>query len=533
MIRMTRLKERHRQIGPKARIALIPILTALLLGGPMTVSLVDSNASAAINKSGQKALQDQAITDAVEDELMYDPAVPHADITVQTISGVTRLQGSTPDLLSKERAARIAETVKGVRSVVNEIKVLPLVERSDEVLRQDIEEALLLDPATESYEVRVAVARGVAALTGSVDSWQEKLLAESVTKGVLGVKDVVNQLTIELTDARPDAEIAPEVKTLLRRDVLVDDGMINVTVTDGVVRLMGTVGSAAEKSRAIRDARVRGVKGIDASKLEVAEWARKPQLRADKYVKKSDEEIRIAVEDAMLFDPRVNSVNVKTVVDDGVVTLRGEVGSLRAKRAASQDARYTVGVTRIDNRLKLKPAERVKDEAIQSAIRKALKRDPFTTSSEIDVDVKRGVVTLEGTVDSNYEKSRADYLSSLPGGVVAVINDLGIKRPSRSVFIHDPYVFDGMFLLDDDWRDYSPSFTLKSDAEIREDIRSEYLWSPFVDVEKVNVAVDDGVATLTGTVESWTERLAAVDNAYEGGAVWVDDELVVEKGGGS
>jgi osmotically-inducible protein OsmY len=40
--------------------------------------------------------------------------------------------------------------------------------------------------------------------------------------------------------------------------------------------------------------------------------------------------------------------------------------------------------------------------------------------------------------------------------------------------------------------------------------------------------VTDGVATLTGTVDSWAERRAATDNAYEGGAVWVENELWVE-----
>jgi hypothetical protein len=40
--------------------------------------------------------------------------------------------------------------------------------------------------------------------------------------------------------------------------------------------------------------------------------------------------------------------------------------------------------------------------------------------------------------------------------------------------------------------------------------------------------VDDGVATLTGTVDSWSEYDAAVNNAYEGGAVYVDNELLVK-----
>lgn len=43
----------------------------------------------------------------------------------------------------------------------------------------------------------------------------------------------------------------------------------------------------------------------------------------------------------------------------------------------------------------------------------------------------------------------------------------------------------------------------------------------------ITVEVEDGVATLTGTVESWGEYRAAAENALEGGAIMVDNELEV------
>jgi len=42
------------------------------------------------------------------------------------------------------------------------------------------------------------------------------------------------------------------------------------------------------------------------------------------------------------------------------------------------------------------------------------------------------------------------------------------------------------------------------------------------------VTIEDGVATLTGTVDSWSEYDAATENAYEGGATWVDNDLMIE-----
>lgn len=69
-----------------------------------------------------------------------------------------------------------------------------------------------------------------------------------------------------------------------------------------------------------------------------------------------------------------------------------------------------------------------------------------------------------------------------------------------------------------------------SDNQIKENIESELWWSPFVNESDVTVEVDQGVAKLTGVVDSWQERDAAIENAREGGAESVIDYLVVENG---
>ena len=66
-----------------------------------------------------------------------------------------------------------------------------------------------------------------------------------------------------------------------------------------------------------------------------------------------------------------------------------------------------------------------------------------------------------------------------------------------------------------------------SDAEIKEEINDELFWSPFVDADDVTVTVDQGTATLSGVVDSRSEYLSAEENAYEGGAVFVDNDLIV------
>ncbi|MDX1390442.1 MAG: BON domain-containing protein, partial [Acidobacteriota bacterium] len=282
----------------------------------------------------------------------------------------------------------------------------------------------------------------------------------------------------------------------------------------------------AEKRQARYDAYVAGVRSVDDSGLEVERWARDEDLRKDKYAFRTAEEIREAVEDAMAIDPRVFSMNVDTSVSAGVVTLRGVVDNLKAKRAAEADARNTVGVRSVRNHLKVRPIEDRSDVAIESDVLAALRRDPFVERYEITVNAYDGAVYLSGMVDSYFEKSQADDLASRTPGVTRVVNSLVVDdRP----YAYDPYV-DPWYMYGYPWYGHEPYYTLDSDWEIKNDIEDELFWSPFVDADQVTVTVDDGVATLTGTVDSWTEKGAARDNAFDGGATRVRNELVVDTG---
>jgi len=298
---------------------------------------------------------DQQISDAIEDELLFDRAVPATKIDITARNGVVTLSGRVSDLMAKRRAARIAETVKGVRSIVNNIDVSPAKDVSDEAIRNDIISALAYDPAADSYEIDVTVDDGVATLTGEVESWQEKRLAEKVAAGVSGVMGIENEILVDYKTERPDREIEPEIKRALRWDTLVDDALIDVSVNDGNVTLSGIVGSAAEKRLARYDAWVAGVRSVDASELEVERWARDPDLRREKYTYKPADSIKQAIRDAMVYEPRVNAAAIEIDVAGSVATLRGTVDNLKAKRAASRVARNTVGVTTITNRIKVRP----------------------------------------------------------------------------------------------------------------------------------------------------------------------------------
>jgi osmotically-inducible protein OsmY len=406
------------------------------------------------------------------------------------------------NVLEKEQAVRVARSVKGVRGVVDRISVKP-APRSDEEILKDVDQALLMNPATDSFEISVDVEDAAVTLSGNVGSWQEKRLAETVAKQVAGVAELRNNLTVDVVEVRSDLEIAQEIRELLRWDARVDDAMINVEVEEGNVTLSGVAGSALEKSRARRKSWVRGVRSVDATGVEVESWARDKRLREDKYTSVTDEEIREAVEDAFLYDPRVSLLNPEVEVSNGIVTLSGTVEDLWAKQAAAEDARNVVGVFRVKNHLKVRPAIPIEDDEIRQNVENSLLLDPYLDRFEIETAVINGQVYLWGDVESTFQRSRAEYLTAQVPGVIDVQNRLVVQ-------------------VDED---------LKSDWEIRTDIRNELFWSPFVDADQVTVSVVNGIASLHGTVDTWSEWQAAEENALEGGAISVDNDLEVREGG--
>jgi osmotically-inducible protein OsmY len=515
---LTQKKERHMQLTTLTKNAGKTVCFAIMAG--FFFMLAGSG-------TGLAALDitDTNIEIAIDDALMQDQAVPSYLVDVACANGVVTLSGSVDNILAKDRALAIAETVKGVRSVINRIEVNPMTEKSDPDIRTDVIQSLAADPVTELFDIDVRVDDKAVTLKGMVNSHIEKQAAGKVAKSVSGVKEVNNLILYDHKTSRSDTDFANDIEKALAWDTLVDDGLIQVSVNKRNVKLTGTVGSAAEKTRAITHAWLPGIKEVDADLLKVDRWARDKDMRAEKYLLKPDDKIKEAVDTAMSKDPRVLSTKVDSQVDNGVVTLSGKVNVLSAKQAAAQDARNTVGVIRVKNRIKVTPPVQAdtRDELEQKILNK-FERDVYMDNLDIAVTAPSGIVNLYGTVDSFYEKARAEDLAAEVRGVYAVNNHLIVNK-SWDPFVNKPYV-DDSYIYDYDWYTYQPNVTSrKNDQEIADNIESELFWSPFVDSDQVTVTVDDGTATLTGTVDSWSEYDAASQNALEGGAVVVDNEL--------
>lgn len=483
--------------------------------------------SIAMSHGQTEMLEDREITNAVQSQLVNNSATPAYLIDVSTIDGIVTLDGDISNLLAKERAAKIAMAVKGVRGVINQIDV-EAPNMQDHEIETLIKEALVEDPATEAYEIQAEVMDKRAILTGEVNSYQEKKLASHVAKGVIGVKEITNNIEVDYTITRPDHEIEEEVHQTLHNDVRIDDALIDVEVDNGEVELSGVVGSLAEKYQAETNAWVAGVKDVDSEDLEVKQWARDENLRKNKYATRSDSMIKHAVKDAFLFDPRLVAFDFEVQVDDGEVTLLGTVDNLKAKRAATADARNIVGVFAVKNFLKVRPEDIPENPDLEENISESLVRDPYVERYEIDIDAEHGVVYLKGEVDTYFDKYHAEDVASRVPGVVAIENKISVGE-TEDYFSYDY----------DTWDAFEPSpyvdvepepRTRKSDWEIKKDVNKELFWSPYVNEDEVDVYVANGKVVLTGTVDTNREKTYAEINALEGGAQVVENEIEVAYG---
>lgn len=466
---------------------------------------------------------DAEITRAVERELLLDPVVPSHAIDVATQDGVVALSGAVSDLLARERATRIAETVRGVRSAVNTMIITGALRPDDEIAR-DVQDALLDDPATDAYEVTVDVADAHVTLGGRVDSWAERQLAETVAKSVRGVVWVDNGISVSFDESRPDSEIESDVEQRLHWSVLIDDALVDVVVADGIVTLSGTVASAAQKRLAQLEARVSGVRGVDASELRVEPCTRDDAPRDGAPAMPGDDELRLRIERTLTADPRVSAFEVQTSVRDGRVVLAGVVDNLEARRVAERRTRRLLGVASVTNLLKVRPALVRTDDDVERAAREAIARSPQLDAEDITVRVRRGVASLRGMVDSYLVKGLAEDVVARVPGVVDLRNGLVVPQ---GVYAYDPFV-DAWDLRDHGWIPWTMTSTSKTDVQIAADIREQLLWSPFIDAGDVEVRVEDGVATITGRVDTWLEWNAARENAYEGGATSVRNLAVLD-----
>lgn len=501
------------------------LIIILLTGCQQAIKEKQNNENETITSYTAPELTDSLISEAIVRELKFRQEIPEYSIQVKTKDGIVSLTGETNNLLEKKLARDIAMAIKGVRGVINRINVTDTEFRTDAEIKNDVKHALLFDPATNLYDVDVAVDNGKVTLTGRVKSWQEKQLCETVTGGVLGVQEIENNIGFKKdVKVRADNKIEEEIEAILRWNVKIDHELIDVKVNDGEVMLEGTVGSAREKQLVIEKSWILGVSDVNDIYLKVDKWKRDPKMRMDKYKNISDNDIEKAIIEAYKYDPRISVFNPYISVKEGIVTLTDTVDNLKAKEAAAEVAQNIVGVLDVKNYLKVEPKKTPDDDKLAEKAKQTILRDPYLEKYEIRVKAYNGELYLTGVVDNHFENHRAENVLSKIKGVREIKNNIKIKNDDKFPY-YNPYYG---FLYSKNLH-YMPETDIppNSDLSIKEKIEREFWWSPFIREDQIDIKVENGKAILIGEVDSPNDKYEATLNAYEAGANVVDNRLII------
>jgi osmotically-inducible protein OsmY len=192
---------------------------------------------------------------------------------------------------------------------------------------------------------------------------------------------------------------------------------------------------------------------------------------------RTDSEIKRDVEDELKYDADVEATDIGVSVKNGVVSLTGFVSSYRQKLRAEADAKRVSGVLAVANDLevRLPSTDARPDPEIARDLVTQLKFElPFSYDS-IKTVVKNGWVTLEGDLEWNYQRSRAESAALRVKGVLGVTDHIKIAPRVKP-------------------------------TEVKSKIESALKRIAQVDANRIEVDATGSEVVLRGSVRSWAER---------------------------
>jgi hyperosmotically inducible protein len=255
---------------------LLLVLFVVLAGAVYFVFARNSSIQNAFS-SMKESTQDAATTSRVRTALLLSKNVSPFDIQVKTTQGEVTLEGTVPTVQIKTVAGAIAQDTSSVKQVHNDLGVNPAIERNpdrehlgervaDLEIQTLVTDALSKNADLAEKHISSEVKNRTVALSGTVQTTNQKYTAEQIAWQVPGVQGLTNNLSISDGQALPesaDAKLAHRVEFELYSTKAIPLKTVQIHADSGVVTLTGTVTSLAEKLLAEKTAKsVEGVRKV-------------------------------------------------------------------------------------------------------------------------------------------------------------------------------------------------------------------------------------------------------------------------------
>lgn len=212
---------------------------------------------------------------------------------------------------------------------------------------------------------------------------------------------------------KTDKQLQQDVINELASDPAVHSTHIGVETNDGIVTLNGNVESFYEKWQAERAAqRVLGVQGLTVN-LDV-------KIPSDRQRK--DEDIARSAQTVLAWNAAIPKDSIKVMVENGWVTLRGELGWNFQREIAKKVVAQLIGVVGVSDQIVLRP--HVSSVHVKDQIDEALRRQAVIDAKKISVSVEGSKVTLEGSVSNWAERDVIKHAVWSTTGVQSVADNL-------------------------------------------------------------------------------------------------------------
>ncbi|MEO8620908.1 MAG: BON domain-containing protein [bacterium] len=212
--------------------------------------------------------------------------------------------------------------------------------KTDVELRRDVIAELAWEPRVNDEGITTVAHDGVITLSGTVDNYVQRRVAEMSAGRVAGVRAVVQELNVHLPNmhAASDIDVAQRVLTALEWDTEVPHQDIQVHVENGFVALTGTVQHDYQRRAAeLAVSRLGGIRGI-RNLVDLAPHA-------------SGRDIERHIKAALHRSAESDARHIIVQEQDGRVTLLGKVRSFTEREDAERAAWSTAGVMDVDDRI--------------------------------------------------------------------------------------------------------------------------------------------------------------------------------------